>query len=60
MNNESLIFDWLTYDWLNENIEIVIIGLIVSVSILFLFPLLLGYDLKKKEDKKNDKNKLDE
>ena len=60
MNNESLIFDWLTYAWLNENIGTVIIGLIVSVSILFLFPLLLGYDLKKEEDKKNDKDKPDE
>ncbi len=60
MNNESLIFDWLTYAWLNENIGTVIIGLIVSVSILFLFPLLLGYDLKKEEGKKKDKNKLDE
>ena len=60
MNNESLIFDWLTYAWLNENIGTVIIGLMISVSILFLFPLLLGYDLKKEEDKNNNKNKSDE
>ena len=55
MENESFIFSWLTYSWLNENIGMVIIILLVSIGILFIFPLLLGYDLKKEESKKNKK-----
>ena len=55
MENESFLFDWLTYSWLNENMGMVIVVLLVSVGILFIFPLLLGYDLKKEESKRNKK-----
>ena len=58
MNNDSFIFSWLTYSWLNENIGTVIVILIFSVGLLFLFPVLLGYDLKKEEDKKNSESNL--
>ena len=60
MNNDSFIFSWLTYSWLNENIGMVIVILMVSVGLLFIFPVLLGYDLKKEEDKKNQKGELNE
>jgi len=50
--NETYIFDWLTYSWLIENMWWLSIGMVASIVILFLFPLLLGYDLKKNEDKK--------
>ena len=60
MNNDSFIFSWLTYSWLNENIGMVIVMLMVSVGLLFIFPVLLGYDLKKEENKKNQKSKLNE
>ena len=60
MNNDSFIFNWLTYSWLNENIGMVIVILMVSVGLLFIFPVLLGYDLKKEENKKNQKSKLNE
>ena len=60
MNNDSFIFSWLTYSWLNENIGMVIVILMVSVGLLFIFPVLLGYDLKKEENKKNQKSKLNE
>ena len=53
MNNDSFIFSWLTYSWLNENIGMIIVILMVSVGLLFIFPVLLGYDLKKEENKKN-------
>ena len=59
MENESFIFDWLTYSWLNENIGMVIVILLVSVGILFIFPLLLGYDLKKEENQKKNKKETD-
>ena len=60
MNNDSFIFSWLTYSWLNENIGMVIVMLMVSVGLLFIFPVLLGYDLKKEENKKNQKGELNE
>ena len=51
MGNESFIWDWLTYDWLNQNMRTIILVLIIAIIILFLFPVLLGYDLKKESDK---------
>ena len=57
MGNESFIWDWLTYDWLNQNMRTIILVLIIAIIILFLFPVLLGYDLKKESDKKLDKDK---
>jgi len=49
-------FDWITLKWLMENLNWIIGFLILSTLILFLFPVLLGYDLKKKADKIKDQN----
>tara|TARA_B100001113_G_scaffold339255_1_gene322201 strand:- start:837 stop:995 length:159 start_codon:yes stop_codon:yes gene_type:complete len=49
-------FDWLTIDWLMKNLDWIAIVLIGSMLILFLFPVLLGHDLKRKADKMKDKN----
>ena len=57
MDNKNFIWDWLTYDWLNQNIGTIILVLIVGIIILFLFPILLGYDLKKEAEKKQNKDK---
>ena len=59
MGNEGFIFSWLTYSWINQNMGTIILVLLVSIGILFIFPLLLGYDLKKEEDKKKDKDTSD-
>ena len=53
MNHESFIFSWLTYGWLIENLDIIIIVLLSGVTLLFVFPILLGYDIKKESDRKN-------
>tara|TARA_Y100001934_G_C11637555_1_gene444034 strand:- start:50 stop:205 length:156 start_codon:yes stop_codon:yes gene_type:complete len=47
-------FDWFTIYWLMENLHWFILVLSFSMLILFFFPILLGYDLKKKADKIND------
>jgi len=52
MEHESFIWPWLTYGWLMENLEIIIIILLFGVTILFIFPILLGYDIKKEANKK--------
>ena len=49
-------FEWLTIDWLMKNLDWIAIVLIASMLILFLFPVLLGHDLKKKADKMKDIN----
>jgi len=49
-------FEWLTFMWLMENLHWFIILLVISITILFLFPLLLGFDLKKKADVVKDKH----
>ena len=48
MEHESFIWPWLTYGWLVENLGVIIVILLISVIILFIFPLLLGYNIKKK------------
>lgn len=45
MNNESFFFDWLTLTWLMENLGYIVVFMLISIAILFLFPVLLGYDL---------------
>ena len=52
MEHESFIWSWLTYGWLVENLEIIIMVLLLGVSILFIFPILLGYDIKKDANQK--------
>ena len=44
--------DWLTLEWLMKNLEWAVGLLAVGCLILFLFPVFLGYDLKKKADQK--------
>ena len=52
MEHESFIWSWLTYGWLVENLGFIILILLLSVFILFIFPILLGYDIKKEANKK--------
>ena len=52
MERESFIWSWLTYGWLVENLGFIIAILLLSVFILFMFPILLGYDIKKEANKK--------
>ena len=46
-------FDWLTLQWLMSNLEWIIFFLAISTLILFFFPVILGYDLYKKDKKRN-------
>jgi hypothetical protein len=50
-------FDWFTLSWLMKNLDWFIILLIISMLILFLFPVLLGYDLKSKAEKREERKK---
>ncbi len=47
-------FEWFTIFWLMQNLHWFILLLVVSIIILFFFPVLLGYDLKKKVDEETD------
>ena len=48
-------FDWFNLYWLMENLNWFILLLVAGIIILFFFPVLLGYDLKKKaEDQKKE------
>ena len=47
-------FEWFTLVWLMQNLNWIILFLSVSIVVLFLFPVLLGYDLYDKENKKNE------
>ena len=60
MEHESFIWSWLTYGWLVENLVIIIIVLLLSVTILFIFPILLGYDIKNEVSKQGVEKKMDE
>ena len=46
----SFNFDWFTIYWLMENLHWFILVLVISMIILFFFPIILGYDLKKRAD----------
>ena len=46
MTNESIYFEWLTFTWLMDNLLWICIGMIISMLILFIFPILLGYSIK--------------
>jgi len=48
-------FDWFSIYWLMQNLHWFILLLGIGIIVLFLFPVLLGYDLKNKAD--NDKKK---
>tara|TARA_Y100000994_G_scaffold64864_1_gene52832 strand:- start:698 stop:886 length:189 start_codon:yes stop_codon:yes gene_type:complete len=61
MEHESFIWSWLTYGWLVENLGIIIVILLLSVTILFIFPILLGYDIKNQVTKSSlDQQEMDE
>ena len=60
MEHENFIWSWLTYGWLIKNMNIIIFILIFTIIILFIFPLLLGYDIKKEtsnQKRTNDEKK---
>ena len=44
-------FEWLTLSWLMKNLNWIILFLSISIIVLFLFPVLLGYDLYDKDEK---------
>ena len=47
--------DWFTLEWLMKNLEWAVGLLVVGCLVLFLFPIFLGYDLKKKADNQDVK-----
>ena len=51
--------EWFDIYWLMQNLHWFILLLVVSIIILFLFPVVLGYDLKKKADDDENKEKID-
>ena len=56
MTNESIYFEWLTFTWLMDNLFWICVVMIVSMLILFIFPVLLGYSIKD-EIEKGEANK---
>ena len=48
-------FEWFTISWLMSNLHWFIILLLISIVLLFLFPVLLGYDLKDKAERLKEK-----
>ena len=46
-------FNWFNLLWLMTNLHWFILLLAIGIIILFFFPVILGYDLKKKADKNN-------
>jgi hypothetical protein len=46
MTNESIYFQWLTFTWLMDNLVWICVFMIISMLILFIFPVLLGYSIK--------------
>ena len=57
MTNESIYFEWLTFTWLMDNLVWICVGMIISMLILFIFPVLLGYSIKD-EASKQQTNKI--
>ena len=51
MTNESIYFEWLTFTWLMDNLLWICVGMIISMLILFIFPVLLGYSIKDETEK---------
>tara|TARA_A100001011_G_C13762376_1_gene615785 strand:+ start:22 stop:174 length:153 start_codon:yes stop_codon:yes gene_type:complete len=49
--------DWLTLDWLMKNLEWAVAILLIGCVILFFFPVILGWQLKQDEKKKQLKTK---
>ena len=51
MTNEGIYFEWLTFTWLMDNLLWICVGMIASMLILFIFPVLLGYSIKDEAEK---------
>ena len=45
-------FDWLTLEWLMTNLEWVVTGMVVTLVILLLFPILITFEFRKLRNKK--------
>ena len=58
MTNESIYFEWLTFTWLMDNLLWICVGMIISMLILFIFPLLLGYSIKDEAEKQQTNKAL--
>jgi len=48
-------FEWLTFSWLMDHLGWIVFGLLTSLGVLFVFPLLLGFQLKNEMSKKQNK-----
>jgi len=46
-------FDWLTLEWLMTNLELVVLGMLISLVILLIFPILLTLEFRKLGKKEN-------
>ena len=60
MTNESIYFEWLTFTWLMDNLLWICVGMIVSMLILFIFPVLLGYSIKDEAEKQQANKALNQ
>ena len=49
-----MIFDWLTLEWLMDNLELVVLGMFISLGILLIFPILLTLEFRKLGKKENN------
>ena len=58
MTNESIYFEWLTFTWLMDNLLWICVGMIISMLILFIFPVLLGYSIKDEVEKQQTNQAL--
>jgi sensor c-di-GMP phosphodiesterase-like protein len=58
MTDESIYFEWLTFTWLMDNLVWICVGMIISMLILFIFPVLLGYSIKDEAEKQQTNKAL--
>jgi len=49
-----MMFDWLTLEWLMANLELVVLGMFISLGILLIFPILLTLEFRKLGKKENN------
>ena len=60
MTNETIYFEWLTFTWLMDNLVWICVGMIISMLILFIFPVLLGYSIKDEASKQQGNKTLEQ
>ena len=46
--------DWLTLEWLMANLELVVLGMFISLGILLIFPILLTLEFRKLGNKEKN------